>query len=182
MRSGVVRQGGLERFRCALETRLDARQHAQVLTWPRRWRLQRLPGRRRAREFERNGDHRELPLVIYGQRRHRRLETRQGAERHLSSCGAERHLGAHCPLSRRAAAGPLAAASPEGRLSARCKAQTNVVQIAQAVSELRFDFQYHMILVRLREDRGDLPLAKGIISVSSMVCGGCRSAMPYRGR
>ena len=38
-----------------------------------------------------------------------------------------------------------------------------MLQILQAVLELRLDFQHDTILVRLREDGRDLALAKGII-------------------
>ena len=39
----------------------------------------------------------------------------------------------------------------------------NVLQILQMVLELRFDFQYDTILVRLREHGRNLALAKGVI-------------------
>ena len=83
MSSGCVRQGGLERFRRALKARLDARRHAQFLPGLVDG-AHRLSQGDAGREIERDGDHRELPLVIDGQRRRGRLETRQGAERHLS--------------------------------------------------------------------------------------------------
>ena len=38
-----------------------------------------------------------------------------------------------------------------------------MLQILQTALELRFDFQHDPILVRLREDRRDLALAKGVI-------------------
>src|SRR5207253_2582179 len=76
---------------------------------------------------------------------------------------AERHLGADRRLSTGSAERPLSARGAEWRLSAGSRAQAKVLQIFEAVLELRFDFQHDAILVRLREDGRDLPLAKGII-------------------
>ena len=59
----------------------------------------------------------------------------------------------------------------ERYLSALGGAQANVRKILELILELRLDFQYHPILVRLREDGRDLPLAKGAIRASSMACG-----------
>src|SRR5262245_65025661 len=101
--------------------------------------------------------------MIDRQRRCRRFEPRQRAERYLSTRDAERHLGAERRLSARAAAPPLSARAAERRLSAGSGAQVNVLQILQSILELRFDFQYYPILVRLREYSRDLALAKGVI-------------------
>ena len=51
----------------------------------------------------------------------------------------------------------------KGYLSALGGAEANVLQILELILELRLDFQYYPILVRLREDGRDLPLAKGAI-------------------
>ena len=60
-------------------------------------------------------------------------------------------------------AAPWPLAVTEWRLAARGGAQANVLQILQAILELRFDFQHDPILIRLREDGRDLALAKGVI-------------------
>src|SRR5262245_47354576 len=101
--------------------------------------------------------------MIDRQRRCRRFEPRQRAERYLSTRDAERHLGAERRLSTRAADSRLSARAAERRLSAGSGAQVNVLQILQSILEMRFDFQYYPILVRLREYGRDLALAKGVI-------------------
>src|SRR5262249_54256186 len=114
------------------------------------------------RQIERYGDHGELPLVTYGQRCRRRLEPRQGGERHLATRSAERHLGANRRLATRAAE-RLATRTGQRRLATHGGAQANVLQILQAILKLRFDLQHDPILVRLRKDGRDLPLPKGVI-------------------
>src|SRR5205823_3117915 len=89
-----------------------------------------------------------------------RLDTRQGTEWDLATGGIDRNLRA------RAARGTLATRGTRGAgrdLAAHGGAQIQMLQILQIVLELRFDFQHDPKLVRLREDRRDLTLAKGVI-------------------
>ena len=52
---------------------------------------------------------------------------------------------------------------PEERACPRSRTHVNILQRVRVLLELRIDFQDHVILIELREDRGDLALAKGVV-------------------
>ena len=88
----LVRQRGLKRLRRALKCRLNAWRHVKLLLRLLD-RVRGLAQRGAGREIERDGDDRELPLMVDGERRGARFEMIALRGRPLQ-CGVERRAGA----------------------------------------------------------------------------------------
>ena len=147
----LVGERRAEGERRALEVGLHAGRQAE-LRLRRLDRLHRVAERRAGREVERDRRRRKLADVVDRERRRPLDDARD-----------------------RATAAPAAAAGP-----ATVDGHVELVERREAALELRLDLEHDAVLVRLREDRRDQPLAERV--VERVVDRRRRDAEPARGR
>ena len=159
----LTRQRILKGCSRSLERGVDARRHLDFflhfLDGPRG-----IAQRASWCEVERQSDHRKLSLMVDGERCIRRLHLYKSGKRNRGPaggcCGG---VGRGCSGGRGRATG----------------ANVDVVHRVGGLGKVRQDLQHHVILVQLREDDRNLPLAEGVIQ--SVVDGLGKDSQPRRG-